>query len=111
MFGFDVAASKTLNAVLSYMPKVPSWGYLGNARRYFDFTVYGGERGFATTEREFHHYGAPLNALVVMDAFRREPDDHYLLMVGMGGIAGSLTNINATDGIATMAWHGAVSKT
>ena len=66
-FGLDTAAAKTLNAVLAYTPRIPSWAYHGNARRYFDFLVYGGETGLLPfgTEREFHHYGAPLNALVV----------------------------------------------
>ena len=55
-FGFEQAAAKTLGAVLSYTPKLPSWGYNGNSRRYFDFAVYGGEAPTGT-ERELHHYG------------------------------------------------------
>jgi len=35
----------------------------------------------------------------VMDAYRRTPDDLYLLEVGLGGVMGSLTNINDTDGL------------
>ena len=58
------------------------------------------------TERELHHYGAPLNALVVLDAYRCQPDSLHLLEIGVGGLTGTLTNINATDGLASMAWHG-----
>jgi hypothetical protein len=103
-FGFYNQSNATLAAVLSYMPAVPSWGYNGNARRYFDFAVYGGEN--FGTEREFMHYGAPLNAIVALDAFRTDPSDLHLLRIGIGGIAGSLTNINSTNGVASMGWHG-----
>lgn len=74
-FGFFNASNLTLNAVLSYSPKIPSWGYLGNARRYFDFIVYGGTAPTGT-ERCLHHYGAPLNAVVALDAFRFGSCEH-----------------------------------
>ncbi len=50
----------------------------------------------AGTERCLHHYGAPLNAIVLFDAYRRDPlhDDH-LLRVAFGGITGTLANIEA----------------
>ncbi len=41
-FGFSAASDATLSAVLAYMPRLANWGYHGNARRYFDFLVYGG---------------------------------------------------------------------
>ena len=69
-YSFFECSNATLKAVLAYMPNIGgSWAYLGNARRYFDFIVYG---GLATlgTERELHHYGAPLNAIPVLEAFR-----------------------------------------
>lgn len=55
------------------MAVTPNWAYQGNARRYFDFAVYGGLAPTGT-EREFHHYGSPLNALVTLGAFRVNPD-------------------------------------
>lgn len=103
-FNYTAMANLTLNAVLAYTPKMAHWGYQGNARRYFDFIVYGGEND--GTERLLHHYGAPLNALVVLDAYRANPDDLYLLEVGLGGVMGSLTNINHSTGFASMGWHG-----
>ena len=108
LFGYYIQSNATLDAVLAYTPHagIGSWAYHGNARRYFDFLVYGSPAMNRGTEREFHHYGAPLNALVVLDSFRSAPDDMYLLEVGVGAMANTLTNINATDGLASMAWHG-----
>lgn len=107
-YGFYNASNATLDAVLAYSPRVPSWAYQGNARRYFDFIVYGGSAPTGT-EREFHHYGAPLNSLVTLEAYRGEPDDLHLLEVGLGGVMGTLTLINQTDGLASMGWHGSPS--
>ena len=94
-------SNATLDAVLAYAPRLPSWAYHGNARRYFDFLVYGSPKADRGTEREFHHYGAPLNALVTLEAWRIAPVAPralYLLEVGVGGMSSFLTNINATDG-------------
>lgn len=108
-FGLWNQSNSTLDAVLAYAPRLPSWAYHGNARRYFDFAVYGSPRANTGTERELHHYGAPLNALVTLEAWRvapAAPEALYLLEVGVGGMASFLTNINASDGFASMAWHG-----
>lgn len=92
--------------MLAYTPKIANWGYHGNARRYFDFAVYGGfSQG---TERCLHHYGAPLNSIPVLDAYRAAPDDLHLLSVGVGAVTGTLSAI-AANGSSAMAWHGAAN--
>ena len=101
-FGFDHKAEVTLNAVLAYMPTVPHWGYNGNARRYWDF-IYGAAPGQGI-ERQIHHYGSGLNSIPVLDAFRRHPDDFYLLRVGYGGSCGALAAIDQ-EGFAACAFH------
>lgn len=81
---------------------------LGNARRYFDFLVYGGEND--GTERVLHHYGAPLNAIPILEAYRADPDNTTLLQVGLGGVVGSITNIASGSGVASMGWHGSEQR-
>jgi len=101
-FGYDDKAQITLDSVLGYMPSIPSWGYNGNARRFWDF-FYGAAPG-GTSERQIHHYGSGLNAIPVLSAFRSNPDDSYLLRVGYGGAMGGLTNIDQ-EGFASAAFH------
>lgn len=99
--GFDDKAQVTINAITGYMPAIPSWGYNGNARRYWDF-LYGGK--YSRIERQLHHYGSGLNAIPLLDAYRREPGDIYLLRVGYGGNMGALNNIDQ-EGFASAAFH------
>ncbi|KAI8634028.1 hypothetical protein F5Y19DRAFT_411747 [Xylariaceae sp. FL1651] len=100
-FGYTSTANKTVNSVLGYMPTVPHWGWNGNARRYWD-NLYGGK--LQRIERQIHHYGSGLNALVLLSAFRSDPSDSYLLQVGYGGTSGPLSNINQ-DGFAAASFH------
>jgi Family of unknown function (DUF5695) len=100
-FGFQDKAVVTLNAILGYDPTVPHWGYNGSARRYWDF-LYGGK--YRRIERQLHHYGSGLNALPLLDAYRENPEDFYLLRVGYGGIMGALTDIDQ-EGFASAAFH------
>lgn len=100
-FGYDDKADVTLNAILAYMPTVPHWGYNGSARRYWDF-VYGGK--LARIERQLHHYGSGLNAIPVLDAYKNNLDDFYLLRVGHAGSMGPLANITQ-EGFAPAAFH------
>jgi hypothetical protein len=39
-FGFDAKAQTSIDAILEYDPTIPSWGYNGGARRYWDFGYY-----------------------------------------------------------------------
>ncbi|KAI0161475.1 hypothetical protein GGR57DRAFT_490140 [Xylariaceae sp. FL1272] len=100
-FGYTSTANKTVNSVLGYMPTVPHWGWNGNARRYWD-NIYGGK--LQRIERQIHHYGSGLNALVLLSAFRSNPSDAYLLQVGYGGSSGPLSSINQ-DGFASASFH------
>ena len=101
-FDLDDKAEVTIDAILGYMPTTPHWGYNGNARRYWDM-VYGAAPG-GQIERQIHHYGSSLNAIPVLDAYRRDPSDFYLLRVGYAGTMGSLTNIDK-EGFPSAAFH------
>lgn len=100
-FGYDDKAKATLDAILAYMPTVPHWGYNGSARRYWDF-LYGGK--LSRVERQLHHYGSGLNAIPVLNEYRKHPNDLYLLRVGYGGLMGSVSNVTE-DGFGPAAFH------
>ncbi len=100
-FGFDQKAQVTLDAILGYDPSIPSWGYNGSARRYWDFLFAG---KIPRIERQLHHYGSGINAIPLLTAYREHPDDLYLLRVGYGGTMGPLTNIDQ-QGFASEAFH------
>lgn len=55
-------------------------------------------------ERQIHHYGSGLNALVLLSAFRSDPSDTYLLRVGYGGASGPVSSIHQ-DGFAAASFH------
>ncbi|MGB6974247.1 MAG: DUF5695 domain-containing protein [Terracidiphilus sp.] len=101
-FGFDAKAQTTIDAILGYDPAIPSWGYNGSARRYWDF-LYAGK--IRRLERQLHHYGSGINAIPLLAEYRGHPQDLYLLRVGYGGTMGELTDINQ-NGFATAAFHG-----
>jgi len=86
---------------LAYMPTVPHWAYNGNARRIWDF-LYGGK--LSRFERMIHHYGSGLNAIPVLNQYRENPSDFYLLRVGYGGLLGAISNMTQ-DGFAPCAFH------
>ena len=100
-FGYNDKADVTLHAILGYDPAIPSWGYNGSARRYWDF-VYGGK--LTRLERQLHHYGSGINAIPLLSAYRDHPDNLYLLRIGYGGTMGELSNIDQ-DGFASAAFH------
>jgi hypothetical protein len=102
-FHYDDKADVTLNAILAYDPAIPSWGYNGSARRYWDF-IYGGKSKYSRIERQLHHYGSGLNAIPLLEEYRAHPDDLYLLRVGYGGVMGPLSNIDE-KGFASAAFH------
>ena len=102
-FHYDERAEVTLNAILAYDPVIPSWGYNGSARRYWDF-IYGGKSKYSRIERQLHHYGSGLNAIPLLEEYRAHPDDLYLLRAGYGGVMGPLSNIDE-KGFASAAFH------
>jgi hypothetical protein len=100
-FGYQPQADVTKEVILGYDPTIPSWGYNGNARRYWDF-LYGGK--VSRIERQIHHYGSALNAVPLFDAYRQNPDDLHLLRVAYGGMMGGITNIDQ-QGFGAAAFH------
>lgn len=100
-FGYQPQADATREVILGYDPTIPSWGYNGNARRYWDF-LYGGK--VSRIERQIHHYGSTLNAVPLFDAFRQNPADLHLLRVAYGGMMGGITNIDQ-QGFGSAAFH------
>ncbi|MDE3068415.1 MAG: hypothetical protein KGJ60_12825 [Verrucomicrobiota bacterium] len=103
-FGYADKARVTLDSILGYMPTVPNWGYNGDARRYWDF-YYGAAPG-GRLERQISHYGSGINAIPVLTAYRRQPDDFYLLRIGYAGTMQPLSNIDP-NGFAAAAFHSA----
>jgi len=97
-FGANDKAQVTVDAVLGYMPTVPNWAYNGAARRYFDAPVNGNR--WPHIIRTTNHYGPAINAIPVLDAYRRSPDDLYLLRVGYAGMDQVLANIDS-EGFAS----------
>ena len=107
-FNDTATAQKSLNAIRGYMPTVAHWGWNGNARRYWDF-LYAGSPELARIERQIHHYGSGLNALPMLDTYRRSSspnsmDSIFDLRIGYGGNQGPLSNIDA-GGFGSMAFH------
>ncbi len=102
-FGYQPQADLTRKVILAYDPTIPSWGYNGNARRYWDF-LYGGK--YPRIERQLHHYGSTLNAVPLFDAYRADPKDLRLLRIAYGGMMGGITNIDR-DGFSSAAFHSA----
>jgi hypothetical protein len=100
-FGYQKQADITREVILGYDPTLPSWGYNGNARRYWDF-LYGGKT--RRIERQLHHYGSTLNAVPLFAAYRANPTDLHLLRVAYGGLLGGITNIDQ-QGFASAAFH------
>jgi hypothetical protein len=100
-FGHDAAAERTREVILAYDPAIPHWGYNGSARRFWDFLFAGKKE---RVERQLHHYGSSINAIPLLDSYRRDPTDLYLLRVAYGGLMGSLTNIDA-EGFGSAAFH------
>ena len=100
-FGYQKQADITREVILGYDPTLPSWGYNGNARRYWDF-LYGGKT--RRIERQLHHYGSTLNAVPLFAAYRDNPSDLHLLRVAYGGLLGGVTNIDQ-QGFASAAFH------
>ena len=107
-FGDRATANKAVNAIRGYMPTIAHWGWNGNPRRYWDF-LYAGQMQLARYERHIHHYGSGLNALPMLDWYRRSHNSQtlesiYDLRVGYGGNQGPLSNVDA-GGFGSMAFH------
>ncbi len=85
-------ARVTVRAVLGYMPCVPNWAYNGAARRYWDAPVNGTQ--WQDIVRMTNHYGSGINAIPIMDDYRRHPSRLLLLQTGYAGYSQLMANIN-----------------
>ncbi|MBT9672336.1 hypothetical protein GPK34_09850 [Secundilactobacillus kimchicus] len=100
-FGDTGKAEQTVQAILAYTAALPHWGYNGASRRYFDSFVYG--KLFKIT-REFNHYGSSLNAIPILDDYkRRHSNDLRQLSIGYAASTSPLTSIDQ-DGFGSMAF-------
>ena len=97
--GFNAAAKRTVDHVLSYMRSSPTWPYHGGSRSWGDLgnngkwmPSVGTAAGFET--RGNLHYRSGLNAIPLIEWFRANPDDFFLLEIAMGAQAGQLMNID-----------------
>jgi hypothetical protein len=50
------------------------------------------------------HYRSGLNMIPLIEWYRTHPDEHFLLEVSMGAMAGQLVNFDE-NGAGSMMWH------
>lgn len=101
------AAKRTVDHILSYMRSSPTWAFHGGARSWGDLGNNGkwmvsSGTGFET--RGNMHYRSGLNMIPLIEWYRANPDDFFLLEISMGAQAGQLANIDET-GAPSMMLH------
>jgi hypothetical protein len=103
------AAKRTVDFTLSHMRSSPTWAYHGGSRSWGDLGNNGkwmptvGTRANFETRGNFH-YRSGLNSIPLIEWYRANPDDHFLLEVSLGANAGQLTNIDEA-GAPSMMLH------
>ena len=95
--GYGVAAKRTVDHVLSDLRSSATWAYTGGSRSWGDLGNNGlwqatSRTGFET--RGNFHYRAGLNAIPLLEWYRQNPDDVFLLEPGLGAVAGQMSNID-----------------
>lgn len=103
-YNYTEQANATLNAVLAYMRLIPNWAWHGGARSMGDLGNNGKWFINRGTERLLMHYRAGLNNIPILEGFRANPDDRFLLETGMGALTGQLVNIDES-GATSMGFH------
>lgn len=96
--------SRTVDSILGYMGSTPTWAFNGAAYGMCDFSNNAKWMVTGGCEREGGHYRAGLNSIPVIERYRRNPDDFYLLQTGVAGIMAVMPNIDA-NGAPSMAFH------
>lgn len=96
-FGYDDAAKRTVDHILSYMRSFPGWAFMGGAMA---GDIGNGGKWYVVAETGFAeafgkmHYRAGLNQIPLSEWFRLHPDDFQLLEIAIGAITGQFTNID-----------------
>jgi hypothetical protein len=103
-YGYTEAANRTLNCILAYMRLLPNWAWHGGATSQGDLGNNGKWFINRGGERILQHYRAGLNNIPVIESYRANPDDFFLLEVGMGALTGQLANIDE-NGATSMGFH------
>jgi len=104
---WSAAAKRTVDHILSYMRSSPTWAYHGGTRSWGDLGNNGkwmvsSGTGFET--RGNMHYRSGLNMIPLIEWYRANPDEYFLLEIAMGAQAGQLANIDAS-GAPSMMLH------
>jgi hypothetical protein len=86
------------------MRLIPNWAWHGGAMSLGDLGNNGKYFINRGGERLLQHYRSGLNNIPVLEAYRYNPDDAFLLELGMGAQTGQLTNIDET-GATSMGFH------
>lgn len=96
---WKAAAKRTVDHILSYMRSSPTWAYHGGSRSWGDLGNNGKWMVSADTVSRFEtrgnlHYRTGLNMIPLIEWYRANPDDFFLLEVSMGAQASQLANID-----------------
>ena len=105
--GYRADAKRTVDHVLSYMRSSATWAYNGGSRSWGDLGNNGlwqvtSGTGFET--RGNFHYRSGLNAIPLLEWYRQNPDDVFLLEPGLGAVAGQMASIDE-HGAPSMMLH------
>jgi len=106
-FGNMSVAKKTVDHILSYMRSSATWAYNGGSRSWGDIGNNGKYLvtfGTGVADRGQMHYRSGLNMIPLIEWYRTDPDDLFLLEISMGAISGQMANIDK-DGATSMMWH------
>jgi len=94
---FAEDAKRTVDHILSYMRSSPTWAYNGGSRSWGDLGNNGKWQvtsGANYETRGNFHYRSGLNAIPLLEWYRRYPDDLFLLEPALGAVAGQMNNID-----------------
>ena len=97
-FNHDSAANRTIEHILQYMRPLPNWAYNGGAQA---GDVANGGKWLVTAGTGYGdsgkmHYRAGLNAIPLIEWYRRHPDDITTLEIAIGAQSGQMSNIDKT---------------
>jgi len=103
-YNYTASAERTLDSILGYMRHLPNWAWHGGARSMGDLGNNGKWFVNRGVERVLMHYRSGLNMIPLIEAYRANPDDIFLLEIAMGSLGGQMTNID-DQGATSMGFH------